>query len=290
MKTLTSQRFFCYYQWWYTETITESSSCTHLSLSKRQVAQIVLDRVGYRPRTDLRNHIVLDPAADDGVFASEIIHRLYQSSLNFGFSFQETLGNIHLYESNPDKVLYLQEQIAKQCQFSSAEVPDTLITNADFLLSGTHLKYDLIVGTPPYIKYRYIPQKKKAQYHTLLKNFTVQDNLCLAFYQKGLEVLKVKGKLSFICSDLWLERDFKSLCKILDRTFKFTEIIDLVNNPIPSDNELDANPVITIITHAVSGQNGCYSTLTDIQQLDSETTCENNWFTTHLQRGLYYLR
>ncbi len=69
-----------------------------LVLTKPLVVDVMLDRIGYVSSSDLSKKLIVEPAAGDGAFAVSIIDRLFDSSKNFNFSFQNALSNIKLYE------------------------------------------------------------------------------------------------------------------------------------------------------------------------------------------------
>jgi len=87
------------------------------------------------------------------------------------------------------------------------EFPEVLNDDGDFV------GFDAIVGNPPYIsmskmKGQYI-YFEKADYKTLSK---VSDLYCL-FYEKGNEILKKDGFLTFITSNSWLRAIYGNLLK-----------------------------------------------------------------------------
>jgi adenine-specific DNA-methyltransferase len=104
-----------------------------LVLTKPLVVEKMLDLVGYVATSDLSNVRITEPSAGDGAFAVLIIHRLFTSSLQHKFNFQEALSNITLYEIDPEMVKMLSERIDATLKQLSASQPETMIRCEDYL-------------------------------------------------------------------------------------------------------------------------------------------------------------
>ena len=70
---------------------------------------------------------------------------------------------------------------------------NTLLLNIDYLLFTTNIKFDLIIGNPPY----YVIKKEKVN-KEYLSYFEGRPNIFILFIIKSLELLNVNGILSFI--------------------------------------------------------------------------------------------
>ena len=131
---------------------TRSNGNNHgLVITKPLVVEKMLDLVGYIETRDLSKVIITEPSAGDGAFAVLIIKRLYISSHNFGFSFQDSLSNITLYEIDPEMVSLLSDRIDETLNHLSAYRPETMIRCEDYLLSNS-IQSDIIAGNPPKFK------------------------------------------------------------------------------------------------------------------------------------------
>ena len=123
-----------------------------LVLTKPSVVNFILDRIGYIPSINLSKKIVVEPAAGDGAFAIAIINRLFESSIKFNFSFQDSLSNIRLYEIDKSMSILLYNRIKARLMDFSSTVPEGLIVTTDFLLIENIL-CDIVVGNPPYVRH-----------------------------------------------------------------------------------------------------------------------------------------
>lgn len=86
-----------------------------------------------------------------------------------------------------------------------------LKTIEDSVLSSfikNYMKYDFVVGNPPYVKTQTFSTNKKylrkAYPDTIYKNF----DLYIPFIQRGIDWLNVGGKFSYICSNMFINRDY----------------------------------------------------------------------------------
>ena len=202
-----------------------------LVLTKPSVVEFMLDRIGYVSTSDLSSKIIVEPAAGDGAFAIKIIERLHASSKIFGFSFQEALSNIKLYELDSTMSKLLSQRISLKLVEFSATLPKTLIHTADFLVAEA-VPCDFVVGNPPYVRHENIPEKEKQTYRKLFRTFTHRSDLYIAFYEKSLRVLNKSGILSFICSNRWLKNQYEKLlllAAILMSGFVKDQLLELGN-------------------------------------------------------------
>lgn len=259
-----------------------------LVLTKPLVVDMMLDRIGYVSSSDLSKKIVIEPAAGDGAFAVSIIDRLFESSKNFKFSFQEALCNIRLYEIDSCMSKLLTNRIKSKLDELSVILPKTLIQTTDFLLAET-IPCDIVIGNPPYVRHENIPEKEKIIYRKLFRTFTHRSDIYIAFYEKSLHTLKNDGVLSFICSNRWLKNQYgQKLRELIGLHYALEEIIDLeVTSPF--EEEVIAYPAITTIRKTNERLKGNYyriQHINDLKEIDRTITpsrtlnikLAKNWF------------
>lgn len=258
-----------------------------LVLTKSIVVETMLDKAGYVASKNLSSIKIVEPAAGDGAFAISIVNRLYESSKNFHFSFQDALSNIYLYEIDKSMALTLKKRIASLLRNISYVLPKSMIKVADFLLSDVP-KADIIIGNPPYVRHEKIPQTQKEAYRKLFGTFTHRSDLFIAFYEKSLLALNQDGVLSFICSNRWLKNQYgKKLREYVGVHFSVDEIIDL-EGTCPFEEDVIAYPAITIIRNSKVKQESKYikiGNIDDLKKLSETPTTRmlhthrpNDWF------------
>ncbi len=87
--------------------------------------------------------------------------------------------------------------------------------------------FDIVIGNPPYVRQEKIkpikPQLEKQDYNV----YTSTADLYVYFYEKGFQLLKDGGILSFISSNKWMRTNYgKNLRKFLKENSQVLEIID----------------------------------------------------------------
>ncbi len=268
-----------------------------LVLTKPVVVNAMLDMAGYVPSRDLRSIKIIEPAAGDGAFAISIIDRLFESSKNFNFSFQEALSNIRFYEIDENLSIVLKKRVGSRIKELGANLPGSVINVADFLTSDTD-RADLVIGNPPYVRHENIPDKQKKTYRKLFGTFTHRSDLYVAFYEKSLRILTPNGVLSFICSNRWLKNQYgKRLREFIGLNFSLDRVLDLekIN---PFEEEVIAYPAITIIRNSEQTKKTKYYQINDVRELmhfpqsvaplrTLSTNTPNNWFMSTQQGQAY---
>ena len=119
-----------------------------------------------------------------------------------------------ILEPSCGKGVFLDELIAAGFNNLSAfEIDETLGTKYDFvkfqsfLSVSTSEKYDVIIGNPPYIRWKNLENELKDELENnyLWKKYF--NNLCdylFIFILKSIEHLNENGELIFICTEYWL--------------------------------------------------------------------------------------
>lgn len=117
---------------------------------------------------------ILEPSAGHGVFLNEIRKKKFWNVC--AVELDDTLVN----ESNVD-IIY-----------------------ADFLSWKNLIKYDVIIGNPPYIRWKNIPPAQRAKLRQNNKCNGLTDILH-AFLARSLDLLEDDGEMIFITPDYWLK-------------------------------------------------------------------------------------
>ena len=161
--------------------------------TKTSVVAKMLDLVKYTSEKDLSTLKILEPSAGTGAFAQEIIKRLYDSSLKFGFDFNKALDNIYLCEIDQQISDELIQSTSLQLKNYGYGGLRNIFIN-DFLLLDLNVKFDLVVGNPPYVRHENIPSEIKAIYQNKFATFVHRSDLyipCLLYTSDAADVYSV---------------------------------------------------------------------------------------------------
>lgn len=235
--------------------------------TKKSVVCKMLDLVNYTSNKDLRGIKILEPSSGEGAFALEIIKRLYQSSKIYNFDFEAKLSNIYLCEIDSEIFKTLHVNISKYLESIDIVSHKINFFNSDFLLIKIDIKFDLVVGNPPYVRNENIPLETRKIYQSNFTTFTHRSDLFIPFYEKGLKLLSKGGVLSYVCSNRWLKNQYgKRLRRMISSQFKVDFVLNLEEADI-FDEEVLGYPAITNISNNRPKENPPYYELDDINEL-----------------------
>jgi len=183
--------------------------------------------VNYKSSRNLRNIKVIEPSAGNGVFALEIITRLFNSSKSFNFSFLDSLPNLSFFEIDDNKASELEININSLFYSFGIKFSPILVNKEDYLLSNRN-EADVIIGNPPYVRHENIPIVQKEKYKKLYGTFRHRSDLYIPFFEKSLGQLSSKGQLCFICSNRWLKNQYGvNLRKLIGLKYHLQAIINI---------------------------------------------------------------
>lgn len=224
-----------------------------------EVVLYLLDEVDYNQKFDLGNVRILEPSCGLGAFAHEIVKRLFHSSIKFKFDFIEALNrNVCFIDVNINSIEYLKNNIynlIKRMGFNPDLIDDVIYVSDDYLRYDFYNNFDCIVGNPPYIRHENINLPAKEIYRKTYKTFKYRADIYIPFYEKSLDLLTDKGKLSFICSNRWLYNQYGGLLREkVAKEFQLSKLLNIEKSN-PFNENVVAYPCITTITQKQNSNN-----------------------------------
>ena len=95
--------------------------------------------------------------------------------------------------------------------------------------------FDAVIGNPPYIRIQRIPEEEAKYLFQSYKSPTSKIDLSLVFLEKGLQLVRTAGRVSFICTSQWLSAEYgKNLRKMLSDG-RLHQIVDFGSLPVFAD-------------------------------------------------------
>jgi len=89
------------------------------------------------------------------------------------------------------------------------------------------IKFDYLVGNPPYVRIEKIPEEKRDYYKEKYSSAKGRFDLYMLFIERGLEWLEKNGKLAFIASNRFMKTDTgMKLRELITRSSKIEQIVD----------------------------------------------------------------
>lgn len=234
--------------------------------TKPEVVKHMLDLVGYVSSSNLSLVSVLEPSCGEGEFLVEIIDRLWQSSINFNFDFNEAFHKcITAIDIDSAKTKICIERITSS--YSKLDSPERNILTEDFLLSNYN-SADIVIGNPPYIRYEEIPKDKLLLYKKF-STFFFRSDIYIAFFEKSLSLLKPNGKHCFICSNRWMRNKYgKKLRLLIARYYDVERIVNMENADAFQDEVL-AYPAITLIRNSHTSKSLNFADIDNVAELNN---------------------
>jgi len=110
---------------------------------------------------------------------------------------------------------------------SQGSVPSNIF-NKDFLVYENEIKFDIVIGNPPYVGKKSIDNEYAAYLKVRYKEvYKDKGDLSYCFFKKALEDLNEMGRLTFITSRYFLESPSgEDLRKVLKEDCTIEKIID----------------------------------------------------------------
>lgn len=161
----------------------------------------MLDWVGYSK--DLYGKKVIEPSCGQGNILVDVIERYIVDSFNNNYTNDEIREGLSrdIYGIEYDRLHYDKciENINKILNNYNIDTVDWNIYCKDSLKTNFDIKFDYVVGNPPYISYKMLDEKTRKY---VKENFKTcahgKFDYCYPFIEKGVELLKKGGKIAFL--------------------------------------------------------------------------------------------
>jgi len=211
----------------------------------------LLEKVNYN--SNLYGKKVIENACGDGNILSVIVERYICDCINNGMDLNQIKTGIEtdIYGAEIDEKHYLQCLAKLNSVASKYNIIDVQwnLLNVDILRTNLPVKFDYVIGNPPYIKYRDLDVETRG---FLQNNYSAcsqgKFDYCYAFIEASLNCLSDTGKLSYLVPNSIFKNVFaqnlrelmlESLTKIYDYT-----TIKLFDNALTASAIIIANKEI----------------------------------------------
>lgn len=226
--------------------------------TRREVVDFMLDLAGYTCDKPLHRLSLLEPSFGGGEFLIAALERLMTVYKSDGGASDliDCVRGVELHADTFDSTRAKVATVLSQAGFSQAESKRLIsrwLIPGDFLLTPMDLKFDFVIGNPPYVRQELIPFALLAQYRRLYTTLYDRADLYIPFIERSLGLLGDNGQLSFICSDRWTKNRYGGPLRLmLSKGFHLKAYVDMVDSPAFSSDVI-AYPAITLIQKADPG-------------------------------------
>jgi hypothetical protein len=218
--------------------------------TRPEVAEFVLDVVGWSFGKNLRSFRLLEPSAGEGDFLVPAVERLISQVAPDELGIRDCICAV---EVNCEALQVCRERLGKllrSCGWSNWAAEPLLeawLHHEDFLSVPLETGFSHIVGNPPYLRLEKLPKDLLKAYRARWRSLFDRADLYVAFIEKSLGLLRPDGRLGFICADRWTKNRYGGpLREIVARDFHLESYVDFTGCPAFLD-EVDAYPAVTVI-------------------------------------------
>lgn len=188
-----------------------------------------------------------------------------QLIVNYMISISNINENSSILEPSSGQGIFL-DTLNKNCfrNITGYEIDETLCQNQDFVINKSFVtteineKFDLIIGNPPYIRWKNLEDELKEELKNHILWHKYFNSLCdysYIFILKSIELLKDGGELIFITPEYWLNTKHSlSLRNYMVQNGYFEQITHFNETPI-----FDKATVSTIVFKYIKSKNKNHS-------------------------------
>lgn len=227
--------------------------------TRREVADFILDLVGYSADRPLYEKRLLEPSFGGGDILLPAIGRLLASWRANGAGIGPLRGAIRAVESHGPTfgatrlaiVGFLRD---RGLGAGDAEgLADAWLAPGDFLLTPLEGEFDFAVGNPPYVRHELIPNGLMAEYRRRYGTIHDRADIYVPFIERSLGLLSRGGSLGFICPNRWVKNRYGApLRSLVAKNFHLRVFVDMEDRPA-FRSTVTAYPAIVVIDRARPG-------------------------------------
>jgi adenine-specific DNA-methyltransferase len=222
--------------------------------TRRWVVDLILDLVCYTPDNDLTAQVLVEPSCGTGAFLVPVVERLIASSATHGRDLRDLGSAIRAFDLLDANAERARKSVAGLLtgQGLTDEEAETLtaewITTADFLLHPHEAaSADYVVGNPPYIRLENISRRTMDAYRRICPTMRGRADIYVGFFERGLDLLKPGGALSFICADRWMRNQYGAELRELITADYAVDTVISMHDVEAFEDDVSAYPAVVVL-------------------------------------------
>lgn len=228
--------------------------------TRRWVVELILDAVGYRADADLGRATIVEPACGRGAFILPIVQRLVDSCVAHGRTLADMGGAIRAFDLLGDNAEYTRKAVKAKLLESgeslrtAERLSSEWVTTGDFLLTDyPEIEADFVVGNPPYIRLEDLSAVISEAYRAEWSTMRGRADIFVGFFEKGLSLLGLGGKLAFICADRWMRNQYGArLRKYVSDHYSVDSVL-MMHDVAAFEDDVSAYPAIVVLRNGSQG-------------------------------------
>lgn len=217
--------------------------------TKPHIVDLMLDLASYQgdPATTL-----LDPGCGHGAFTVAAARRLIRAG-GVPASPAAVADSILAIEKHEAAAAVCRERLVEALlgegvpRRTANLLAQRWVIVGDFLTHQFDRAFDFVVGNPPYVRQEAIPKEDLERYRAEFDCFYDRADLYVAFFEKGLKLLRPQGRLAFICPDRFARNKYgKKLRSLISSGYSVESVLDLAQAS-PFEPEVTCYPGIFVM-------------------------------------------
>ena len=224
------------------------------------VVEFILDLVGYTADLDLGGEVVVEPSCGSGAFLGPIIDRLLESSRMHGRDPRTLASAVRAFDLRDENASLARKEAALRLVAAGLDdeeaqnIAAQWVTTADFLLAPHAARSaDYVIGNPPYIRLEGVPSSLMAAYRRACPTMRGRSDVYVGFLERGLDLLKPGGGLSFICADRWMRNQYGADLRGLISARYAVETVVSMHDVDAFEDDVSAYPAIVVLRNRPQG-------------------------------------
>lgn len=222
--------------------------------TRRWVVDLILDLVGYIPEKDLVSQVLIEPSCGTGAFLVPVVERLITSSMDHGHDLRDlgpAVRAFDLLDANAGQARKAAAELLTSHGLSDGEseaLAGEWVTTGDFLLyPHESASADYVVGNPPYIRLENISRSTMDAYRRMCPTMRGRADIYVGFFERGLDLLKSGGALSFICADRWMRNQYGADLRELITSDYAVDTVISMHDVDAFEDDVSAYPAIVVL-------------------------------------------
>jgi hypothetical protein len=229
--------------------------------TRRWVVELILDLVGYTSDRDLGRRVLVEPSCGTGAFLVPVAERLIESAVAHGHELRSlgpAIRAFDLLEANAQRARKAVAQLLVEHGLDADEaeaMAGEWVTTDDFLLHHHEpATADYVVGNPPYIRLENVSRRTMEAYRRTCPTMRGRADIYVGFIERGLDLLKPGGGLSFICADRWMRNQYGADLREFVSTNYAVDAVIAMHDVDAFEDEVSAYPAIVVLRNTPQGK------------------------------------
>ncbi len=222
--------------------------------TRRWVVELILDLVGYTADRDLGRQVLVEPSCGTGAFLVPVAERLIESAATHGHDLRSlgpAIRAFDLLEANAQRARKAAAQLLVDHGLDADDaeaMAGEWVTTDDFLLHRHEsASADYVVGNPPYIRLENVPRPTMDAYRRICPTMRGRADIYVGFIERGLDLLKPGGGLSFICADRWMRNQYGADLRELITSGYSVDTVISMHDVDAFEDDVSAYPAIVVL-------------------------------------------